>query len=379
MLSQTGGTLGAPVNLGYDEVKHYKMPQAEGVSHAVTGLLTLTRARQRARRGRLELVPALRRPLLPATRASLEAVLDAEGLAMAPGESWELEELFFATGPARAPLLGAAGRADQREPPAAEVRQAAHRLVLLVLLRPEGDRPAGDRQPRRHRQAGAGPAVRPDRRRLPAGHGRLARDRQGLRRRHQGRAQADPPARLRAGHLGGAVHRRGGLATCSSSTPTGSSRDAKASLANRCPSNEVTFGGWRRGPWYALDGTHPEVQQHFETLFRTMRKEWGCTYFKLDANFWGAMHGGALPRPQGDPHRGLPARDAGHPARARATSFVLGCNHPIWGSFGLIHGSRSSGDVKRTWTGVQEDHPPEPRAGTGRTAACGGTTRTPWC
>ena len=23
-----------------------------------------------------------------------------------------------------------------------------------------------------------------------------------------------------------------------------------------------------------------------------MRRDWGCTYFKLDANFWGAMHGG---------------------------------------------------------------------------------------
>ena len=23
------------------------------------------------------------------------------------------------------------------------------------------------------------------------------------------------------------------------------------------PSNKVTFGGWRRGPWYALDCTQP--------------------------------------------------------------------------------------------------------------------------
>ena len=26
-------------------------------------------------------------------------------------------------------------------------------------------------------------------------------------------------------------------------------------------------------------------------------------------------------------------------------SFILGCNHPIWPSFGLIHGSRSSSDI----------------------------------
>ena len=51
-------------------------------------------------------------------------------------------------------------------------------------------------------------------------------------------------------------------------------------------------------PWYALDGTHPEVQRHFETLFRTMRRGWGCTYFKLDANFWGAIQGGRFHDPR---------------------------------------------------------------------------------
>ena len=51
-------------------------------------------------------------------------------------------------------------------------------------------------------------------------------------------------------------------------------------------------------PWFALDGTHPEVQAHLTGLFRTMRQEWGCTYFKLDANFWGAMHGGRLHDPK---------------------------------------------------------------------------------
>jgi len=57
--------------------------------------------------------------------------------------------------------------------------------------------------------------------------------------------------------------------------------------ADRVPlrSDRVTFGGWRRGPWYVLDGTHPAVQNHFEHVFKTMRAEWGCTYFKLDANF----------------------------------------------------------------------------------------------
>jgi alpha-galactosidase len=35
--------------------------------------------------------------------------------------------------------------------------------------------------------------------------------------------------------------------------------------------------------------------------------------------------------------------------RGVGDSFILGCNHPIWPSLGLIHGSRSSGDISRRW------------------------------
>src|SRR4029079_174252 len=117
-------------------------------------------------------------------------------------------------------------------------------------------------------------------------------------------------------------------------------------------SDRVTFGGWRRGPWYALDGTHPEAQSHLERVFRTMRIEWGCTYFKLDANFWGAMHGGKFHDPRATRieayRRGMEAI-----LRGTADGFVLGCNHPIWESLVLIHGSRSSNDTKRSWERVE--------------------------
>ncbi len=113
-------------------------------------------------------------------------------------------------------------------------------------------------------------------------------------------------------------------------------------------SNEVTFGGWRRGPWYAMDGTHPEVQEHFEQLFRTMREEWGVTYFKLDANFWGVMPQGRLHDPEATRieayRRGMEAV-----RRGAGDAFLLGCNHPLWASLGLIHGSRSSNDISRRW------------------------------
>jgi alpha-galactosidase len=112
--------------------------------------------------------------------------------------------------------------------------------------------------------------------------------------------------------------------------------------------DRVTFKGWRRGPWYALDGTHPAVQKYLEALFRTLRQLWGVTFFKLDANFWGAMHGGKFHDPKATRveayRRGMEAI-----CKGAGDGFILGCNHPIWPSFGEIHGSRSSGDIRRAW------------------------------
>jgi len=117
-------------------------------------------------------------------------------------------------------------------------------------------------------------------------------------------------------------------------------------------SDKVTFGGWRRGPWYVLDGTNPGVQAHLEHVFKTMRYEWGVTYFKLDANFWGAIHGGRFQNPRATRieayRRGMQAI-----GRGAGDAFILGCNHPIWPSAGLIHGSRSSNDIKRTWDRIK--------------------------
>jgi alpha-galactosidase len=126
----------------------------------------------------------------------------------------------------------------------------------------------------------------------------------------------------------------------------------KDAEGNPLRSDRVTFGGWRHGPWYVLDGTHPEVQQHFENFFRTMRRNWGCTYFKLDANFWGAINGGRFHDARATRieayRRGMKAI-----LRGVENSFVLGCNHPIWPSLVLIHGSRSSNDIKRTWERIE--------------------------
>jgi alpha-galactosidase len=343
MLTQTGGTLGAPAVMGYDESKHYKLPQPRDVQGAITGALTLRPPGKdailigfgscRKWAGRFFLRPG-----------RLDAVVDTEGLTLAPGETWELEELVFASGPSRDRLLADLGaRIATNHPPlkfprpptgwcswycfGAKVTAAqvidnldviARRVPQLRYVQiDDGYQPAmgdwldtgtafgGDVQGvlKQIRQRGFEPAiwVAPF---IAEGGSKLF--------------QAHPDWFM------------------------------KGADGKPLPADKVTFGGWRRGPWYALDGTHPEVQAHFTRLFATMRNDWGCTYFKLDANFWGAMHGGRLHDPRATRieayRRGMEAI-----LKGAGQSFILGCNHPIWGSFGLIHGSRSSGDVKRTW------------------------------
>jgi len=113
-------------------------------------------------------------------------------------------------------------------------------------------------------------------------------------------------------------------------------------------SDKIGFGGWRLGPWYVLDGTHPAVQNYLTELFKTMREKWGCTYFKLDANYWGAMHGGVHYDKNATRieayRRGMEAIRKG-----AGDAFLLGCNHPVWASLGLVHGSRASMDISRSW------------------------------
>ena len=117
-------------------------------------------------------------------------------------------------------------------------------------------------------------------------------------------------------------------------------------------SSKVGFGGWRCSPWYVLDGTHPQVQKHLENVFRTMREKWGATYFKLDANYWGAIHGGTHYDPKAS---SIDAYRAGMKAiqKGAGSSFILGCNAPIWPSLGLVDGMRTSEDINQVWSVIK--------------------------
>jgi alpha-galactosidase len=352
MLSQTGGTLANPVNLAYSELQHYKVPQPEGVT-ALTGLMTLTPPAAetlafaftscRRFQGRFYLpVEQVSRPV-----HSFQVVIDTEGLEIAPGATWDLEEFFFASGERQMLLRRVADAIAKNHP--------------SPLFRPE---PTGWCSwycfgPRVTSQnvlasldviAGQVPALKY----VQIDDGYQA-------------AMGDwlVTGKAFGGDILGVlkeIHRRGfepaiWVAPFIAEENSQVFREhpewfLKDESGKPLPSNRVSFGGWRHGPWYVLDGTHPSAQKHLEDVFRTMRREWGCTYFKMDANFWGALHGGRHHDPQATRveayRRGM---EAIH--RGSGDAFLLGCNHPIWASFGLIHGSRSSDDIKRTWAKIR--------------------------
>jgi alpha-galactosidase len=346
MLSQTGGATGQPVDLGnYTDAKHYKMPQPAGarvfyslmtMAPAEGGALMLAFTSCRRFAGQFYLRPD-----------SLQVVVDTEGLELKSGESWELEEFIFRSGPDRAKLLDELARALNANHP----NQLAPRFkspptgwcswycfgprVTAQQVRDNLDFIARSAAGLKYIQIDDGyqPAMGDW---LETGAA-FSGDIQGVLK--EIRERGFEPAVWVAPFI---AEEKSHLFE---QHPDWFIKDADDKPLR---SDKVTFGGWRRGPWYALDGTHPEAQKHLETVFRTMRREWGCSYFKLDANFWGALHGGRFHDP-GATRIEAYRRGMWAVLRGAGDGFILGCNHPIWPSLGLIHGSRSSNDIKRSW------------------------------
>jgi alpha-galactosidase len=343
MLSQTGGTLGTPSDLGnYTDARHYKLP-APADAKAMYGMMMLSPS---ATDNHLLAFTSCRRfaGQFYLNGQSLKIVVDAEDRELQPGETWNLESFTYQAGRDRERLLQAlalqlvANHPPLRFPrpptgwcswycfgPRVTAQQVLDNLDFIAKHTPglryvqidDGYQPAmGD-----WLETGA------------AFGGNVQRVLKQIRERGFEPAIWVAPFVAEEKSLVFQQH------------PDWFVKDSDGKPLR---SDRVTFGGWRRGPWYVLDGTHPEVQKHFENFFRTMKREWGCTYFKLDANFWGAIHGGRFHDPRATRieayRRGMQAI-----LRGVENSFVLGCNHPIWPSLGLIHGSRSSNDIKRTW------------------------------
>ncbi len=116
MLSQTAGTLAKPVDLGYSELKHYRLPQPAG-AFAASGMLSLTPPNGNAM---VLAFTSCRRFIgrFYLRTHSIDVAVDTEGLELAPGEAWDLEEFMFATGGRRPDLLARlASRINLNHPP----------------------------------------------------------------------------------------------------------------------------------------------------------------------------------------------------------------------------------------------------------------------
>jgi alpha-galactosidase len=343
MLTQTGGTLASPVDFSqYTDAKHYRMPAAEG-ARACYGLLTLKPPAEDTRvvaftscarfAGRFEI-----------RGSRLRGVLEADGVELAPKETWPLEELMFSAGPDRSPLLADVARRLEAHHRPLRTRQPPTGWCSWYCFGPR----VTAQQVLDHLEVIASTFTSLKYIQIDDGYQSAMGDWLDV-----GAAFGGDIRRVLD-----EIRRRGfepaiwvaPFVAEENSNVFRQHRDWFVKDADGAPlrSDRVTFGGWRRGPWYALDGTHPGVQDHFDEVFRTMQRDWGCTYFKLDANFWGALHGGRFHDPKATRieayRRGMQAV-----LRGAGDAFVLGCNHPIWPSIGLVHGSRSSNDIKRSW------------------------------
>ncbi len=350
MLAQNGGTLAAPEDWGdYPDRKHYRLEEPEGLRTA-HGMLLLRPA------GADQILLGYGSCRRFDGRISFDAKrllvsLDCEGLELAPGESWPLEEFFCEAGPVREILLDHLAqrietnhprRTGFKAPPLGwcswyclgwnvtvpDIRRnlawiATNLPQLRYIEIDDGYQPwmgdwletgksfGGDIKGvlREIRERGFDPAI------------------------WLAPFVASPESKLFRDH------------------PDWFVKDENGQPLH---SDKVGFGGWRLGPWYALDGTHPEAQKFLEQTFRTMRQEWGCTYFKLDANYWGALNHGHFHDPKATRieayRRGMAAA-----LRGADDAFILGCNHPIWPSLGLVDGSRSGDDISRDWRSIRDD------------------------
>jgi alpha-galactosidase len=343
MLSQTSGTLAQPTDVGsYTDRGHYRLPEPPGF-RTVYGLLTLAPAG--ADRVLLGFTSCRRfSGTFQFNATQVRAVIDTEDLEIAPGQTWDLEELRVAAGPDRDPLYEDLATDIQRHHPrlphnpiptgwcswycfgpsvtAANITDnldwiARNLPVLRYIQIDDGYQPSMGDWLETGKAFGGGV--------------------QGVLK--QIRERGFEPALWVAPFIASAESR------LFQEHPQWFVQDDQGKPLR---SDKVGFGGWRLGPWYALDGTHPEAQKFLENLFRTLRQDWGCTYFKLDANYWGTLPGGHHYDPRATRveayRRGMEAI-----RRGSGDAVLLGCNHPLWPSLGLIHGSRSSLDIDRSW------------------------------
>lgn len=343
MLSQTGGTLGSPRDIGgYTDRGHYRLPEPAGY-RTVYGMVMISPTNEarflagftscRRFNGKFHVGPQ-----------RLQVVLETEDLVLGPGQSWSLEEILVTRHAQRESLLDTLTSDISRNHPRLKHDPVPAGWCSWYCFGPgvtaknitdNLDWIAGNFPALRYIQIDDGyqPWMGDW---LDTGKA-FGGDIQGVL--HQIRGRGFEPAIWVAPFVASEKSR------LFQEHPDWFVKD---DAGKPLRSDRVGFGGWRLAPWYALDGTHPDALRWLEQTFRTMRRDWGCTYFKLDANYWGTLPGGHRHDPKATRieayRRGMEAIQ-----RGAGNAVLLGCNHPMWPSLGLVHASRSSLDIDHSW------------------------------
>jgi len=324
----------------YPDVKHYKIPEPDGLP-TVYGMMTIDLDRQ----GYVLLgFTSCKRFIgrFSFDGKQLRISVDPEGLELAPGETWKLEEFIAVAGSDRNLLLDQlAGRINHNHPPLPQppldkrtgwctwygVGGAGNQTVIS-----EAAKFFSEKLPEvKFIQIDEGYTLEGNLLDVHAGFGDMKATAEAI----------SACGLLPAIWVGPFVAAQKSHVLAEHPDWFVQGPDGKP-----LDSSKIGFGGWK-GPWWCLDGSNPAASQYLEEVFRTMRAKYGFTYFKLDANYWGAIHSGKHFDPKATRveayRRGMEAVVRG----AGPGAVILGCNAPMWPSFGLVNAMRTGNDVSR--------------------------------
>ncbi len=339
MLSQHGGTLHAPHNIGQygSDEEFFRLKRSPFAAELYTAYSLMLLSPTQRDRALMAFASCHRFSGEFRFRDNyIEAVMDCEDIELRPGESWQFEEFCAYFGGARDALFARLAERINRNHP-------RRRLDAIPFGWCSYHAISGVRAEEMYAQARAMNARIPELRRIQIDDGyQLSTD----------WLVPNPEAGADLGEMCRRIRELG----CE---PAGYIAPFVVSRRSRLyrehpdwlvmgedgrPTQEHCFNR----EWYILDGTNPEALDYLRGVVRRFHDEWGIRYFKLDFTSYGA-----LPGVRRDPHRTrIEAFRAAFEAindEVGADSYILGCNAPFWAQLGLVDGNRATNDVFRSW------------------------------
>ncbi|MCD6475572.1 MAG: alpha-galactosidase [Anaerolineaceae bacterium] len=122
-------------------------------------------------------------------------------------------------------------------------------------------------------------------------------------------------------------------------------------LLRQAYKDKPVLAGWNPGwggNFFALDITHPGVQDYLRTVFSTFTKEYGFRFLKLDFVYAASLTG----RPYNPAYSSAERLTLGYQIIREAAgedTFILGCGSPISSAIGYVDAMRIGADVAPYW------------------------------